>query len=131
MTKNKKKLIVDHYSPKIYPIDLYVVKNYTVDDIKRLFNLTENDLSGTWDALTISGVKYKNDDTDSVVILLSECLCKNKDMSYKINTCSHEALHYTTDLMVSIGHKLTPNEQEPYCYLQGWATECVYNTLIK
>ena len=129
---SKKKLIVDRYNPNIYPWDLYVVKNFTVDQVAKLFNLDKNLLKGAWDGITITGVKYKNStDTCTLVLLDAEALRK-KDIYYKINTCSHEAQHYVLDVMGSIGNEnYYADTQEPYCYLLGWATECIYRTLIK
>ena len=46
MNKSKKKLIVDQYNPNIYPFKLYVVKNYSMNDLKKLFDITEKDVEG-------------------------------------------------------------------------------------
>lgn len=131
MNKSKKKLIVDQYNPNIYPFKLYVVKNYSMNDLKKLFDITEKDIEGSWDALTIFGIKYKDEKEASCVVLLSDKIIKSKDTLDKLDTCAHEALHYVIDLMEEIGNMCSYATSESYCYLQGWATKCIYRTLVK
>ena len=48
-----------------------------------------------------------------------------------INIVSHEATHVALDIYEQIGQNICYCTPEPFCYLQGWATQCIYKTLRK
>lgn len=133
MNNNKTKSIIDHYSPAIYPIDLYVSKNSNYKELSKLFDgLTEEDIEDTdgW-ATTIFGIKAKGTNDAVCLIILHSKTLKSKDRPEVIDTLSHEALHYVIDLMEHVGQPLVRQASESLCYLQGWATKCIYKTLVK
>ena len=129
---SKKKLKVDQYDPQIYPFKLYVVKNYTEADVKKLFNITPEELEGDDHrcATTIFGVQYKNNNECSCVVLLSSKTMKCRDLAENVDTCAHEALHFVIHTMECIGTECSSTTSEAYCYLLGWATKCIFRTLI-
>jgi hypothetical protein len=132
---SKKKLIVDKYDPQIYPYPLYVAKNYTNKELMKRFDLTEEELLNNEEsdfAYTYWGVKHKPDMEWCCLVLLTSKSVKCKDKFENVDTCAHEALHYVLHLMETIGNTQPWNKShEPYCYLQGWATKCIYTTLCK
>lgn len=65
------------------------------------------------------------------MILLSDSLINSTPLEDQIGTCSHEALHYVLHLMDAIGQKYDALHAECLCYLQDWATKCIFNTLKK
>ena len=48
-----------------------------------------------------------------------------------INTISHEATHVALDVYELCDQNVCFCSPEPFCYLQGWACECIYKTLKK
>lgn len=130
---SKKKLIVDQYDPIIYPWKLFVVKNYLGNKkLKKLFDLTDEEINDDSEyAITIFGAHLKSTNEVCCVVLLSDKTIKSKDKVDQIDTCSHEAGHYVLHLMECIGNERYTGNHEPYCYLLGWATGCIYRTLIK
>ena len=132
MAKNvKKKLIVDRYENEIYPnATLYVVKNGTYENLKKTFNLEKDEFDGNYDACLFSGVKNLPKDETCYVVLLDNSMIK-RDALYKLGVCTHEAMHYVIRLMTDIEMKINVVTGEACCYLQEWATKCIYRTLSK
>lgn len=132
---SKKKSIVDKYDPQIYPYSLYVAKNCTNKELMKHFDLTESELLNDEEsdfAYTYWGIKHKPDMEWCCLVILTSKSVKCKNKFENVNTCAHEALHYVLHLMESIGNTQPWNKShEPYCYLQGWTTECIYTTLCK
>lgn len=52
----------------------------------------------------------------------------NKDVDL-INTISHEAGHVALDIYLYMEQDLCQCSTEPFCYLVGYAGECIYKTL--
>lgn len=128
---SKNKLILDLYDPVIYPIKLAVAKNLDKDKLKKEFkDLTDEDIDINSCATTTFTVKHKNGE-NYCLVLLSDKTVKSKDKLDRLNTCSHEAGHYAIDLLNYLGLKITPTTSEAFTYLQSWATECIYKTLVK
>lgn len=126
-----KKFILDKYSLTIYPVTVYVAKNYTIKDLQKHFkDITEEDLRVGDSGITVSGIADKNGN-DSILILLTKQTVKNHNTTEAINTCSHEALHATIDTLDALGQPVSPKYSEAYCCLCGYITECVYKTLKK
>jgi hypothetical protein len=57
---------------------------------------------------------------------------KNRDKQLNfINMISHEATHVALDIYELCAQNVCFCSPEPFCYLQGWACECIYKTLKK
>lgn len=126
----KNKFIIDKYSTTIYPYPVYVCKNYTFKDISKRFNgLSESDIDESKD-LCISGITDKNNNY-CILILLCKNTVNQKDKSDQVNTCAHEALHATCDMLEEIEQPLSSKYSEAYCYLCGYIAQCTYKTLMK
>lgn len=135
-----KKSIIDTYYCDIYNFDLVVAnKHTTVEQLKKRYKYHDGAELDVDTCLTDSMattaccidkktntrvvlVKYNSDNT-------SKKVDKKTDF---INAISHEATHVAIYVYYHmIDQTLKPDSSEPFCYLQGWAAECIYKTLKK
>lgn len=134
-TNNNSRSIIDTYSC-IYPVDLVVANKYaTLEELKELYvysdctELDEDIMNG--DATT-SDIKRKSDDKFCILVKYNHPAKHKCDAKLDfINTCSHEAGHVTLDIYEFIHQNVCNCSSEPFCYLLGWATECIYKTLTR
>lgn len=127
---NKNKYIIDEYDNILYPIKLVVIKNVNVKKLEQRFKIKYEDCDHNY-ACVYTGIEDKTTKKGVCIVFLNDNLLNSKDKLLKIDTCSHEALHYVSYVMSYIGQSLTESSEESYCYLQGWATKCIYITLLK
>lgn len=130
--------IIDTYSNNIYEWDLVVAnKDATLVELKELFKCSNGDelpdnLNSS--ASTISVIR-KSDNKYCCLTKFNcygDCCKTSRDkILWLANTAAHEAAHYCLDIYNSIGDEVCTSHQEPFCYLLGWATECIYKTWTK
>lgn len=135
--KNKK-AIVDIYHCEMYNVYLVVANRYaTLEQLKKKYTYSNGEelddfiLNGIATTVTCTDrktnnkvilVKYNHDNTSKSV---------NKRTDF-VNTVSHEATHVALDVFCCIiNQKISTDCSEPFCYLQGWAAECIYKTWTK
>lgn len=135
--KNKK-AIIDIYYCEIYNVYLVVAnKHTTLEQLKKKYiysdgvELDDYIMDGIATTSTCTDkktnnkvilVKYNHDST-------SKTVDKKADF---VNTVSHEATHVALDIFgCIIDQKVCLECSEPFCYLQGWAAECIYKTWTK
>lgn len=135
-TKRNSRAIIDTYET-IYYIDLVVANRYTtLEQLKKLYSYT--------DGVELDEEILKGDCTTTAVIRISDnktcCLVKhNKYTKIKsipktedlINTVAHEAGHVILDIYSYIDQQICICSSEPFCYLLGYVTVCIYKTLTK
>lgn len=137
MEESNKKSIIDTYYNETYDIYLVVANKYaTLEELQELYvystgeELDDRILSGAATTSTcynkktgamVSLVKYNTDVRHSDL---------DKKLTF-INTCSHEATHVALDIYEVINQTICNCSPEPFCYLQGWATQCIYKTWTK
>lgn len=136
-SKTKKKSRIEEYYSDIYDVYLVVAnENVTLEQLRKRYKhpdgeeLKEEILDGS--ATTCSAVNRKTD--ASVLIVKYNRLPHNKTLNKKttlVNICSHEATHVALDIYEMLGQNICFCTPEPFCYLQAWATECIYKTLTK
>ena len=134
--KNKKKLIIDKYTqPIFYPTDLYVVKNFTIEDITSRFvwsdgvEITEEDLGiHKAQAVALCPLYLKDDKSRT---LCSVILVNGIQSGSTINVVSHESMHIAQDILEHSGIGLTRDTSEVYAYMVGWISDCFYKTVKK
>lgn len=134
MKENKS--VIDTYE-NLYGVDLVVANKYaTLEELKELYvysdgvELEEDLLTGISSVATCTDKR-----TDKSVVLVKY----NHDSTVKgidkkvdfINTCAHEAGHVALDIYLYANQEVKKDSQEPFCYLLGWAAECIYKTLKK
>ena len=134
--KNKKS-IIDTYYLEIYDVYLVVANKYTtLEELKKLYvysdgvELTDEILKGQ---CTTSTCYRKEDNTCAVLVKYNTegtHTSKNRKTDF-INTCGHEGTHVALDIYEMISQNVCFCTPEPFCYLVGWATECIYKTLVK
>ena len=131
--KNKKARI-DTYET-LYHIDIIVANQYVeLKELQKLFTysdgsqLTEDIFDGDGNTSHV----YRKSDNKPCVLMkfnhLSGCKSWNKDLDL-INVISHEASHIACCIYESISQNLYFCSTEPFCWLVGYATECIYKTL--
>jgi len=133
MKKNKKR--IDTYKNDIYFIDLVVANEFVkLEDLKKLYVYSDGIeidnfvLEGYATTCTIT---RKSDNKACILVKYngpSKTKNINKTLDF-VNTVSHEATHVAIDTYSFIHQNIYDNSSEPFCYLVGWATECIYKTL--
>lgn len=134
-TNKKSKIVV--YRNDIYDCSLVVANQYvTLEELKKKYTfcdgveLNEDVLSG--EATTS---RCKDIDTGESICLVKynhDTIIKGKDKFLNfINTVSHEATHVALDIYELCNQNVCFCSSEPFCYLQGWACECIYKSLKK
>ena len=136
-TSSNSKAKIDTYPIDIYSCDLVVANQYTtVEQLKELYcfydgvELSEDIMDGN-----ASTSKCKDIKTGKAVALVKfnrNSAVKGVDKTLSlINIISHEAAHVALDIYELCNQHIYFGSPEPFCYLQGWACECIYKTLKK
>ena len=136
-TSNNSRTKIDTYKCDIYSFSLVVANQYTtLEELQDKYSycdgeeLTDDILSGE-----ASTSKCMNKETNESVILVKfnhHTRVKGVDKTLNfINTVSHEASHVAIDVYELCDQNICFCSPEPFCYLQGWACECIYKALKK
>lgn len=137
-TVNNSKAIIDTYSC-IYPVDLVVANKYvTLEQLQELYDYgkgqeLDDKVTNPESNATTTYVRRKEDDKACVLVKYNNNDCSkhvDKKLNY-ISTISHEAGHVALDIYDYIQQNICNCSPEPFCYLLGWATKCIYKTLNK
>lgn len=131
---NMRETKMEIFSPEIYPINLYVAVNPTIEFLRERFY--QSDSKGD-----VSDIKEY---TGSAIASVIHCVYKEKKeycplcciwdrRNFRVGTIAHESLH-----IASLIYKILNIEMdnfygggnEPLAYLVGWAARCLYKTKI-
>jgi hypothetical protein len=132
------KSIIDTYT-SIYPVELVVANQYTtLEELQKLYTYideTELDdqITSEDSNATVTQVYRKSDHKACCLVKYNNNKCSkftNKREHY-ISTIAHEAGHVTLDIYEYINQNICNCSSEPFCYLLGWVTQCIYRTLTK
>lgn len=134
-TNKKSKIVV--YKNGVYDCSLAVANQYTtIEELRKKYTfydrveLDEDILNG--EATTS---KCRDINTGEYICLVKYnhgTTVKGKDKTLNfINTVSHEATHVALDIYELCSQNVCFCSPEPFCYLQGWACECIYKALKK
>lgn len=136
-TTNKSRAKIDRYRSDIYDFSLVVANQYTtLEQLSKTYSFYD-DVELTDDILhgEASTAKCKDKNTGEYIILVKfnhHSWIKGVDKTTNfINTISHEATHVALDVYELCDQNICFCSPEPFCYLQGWACECIYKTLKK
>lgn len=130
-----KKSIIDTYYCSIYDVYLVVANQYvTLEELQKLYCFSDkveldNDILNA--ESTTSTCIRKEDEAYCILVKYNhptKCSSRDKTLNF-INTISHEAAHAALDIYEAVHQKVCFCSPEPFCYLLGWATECIYKTL--
>lgn len=131
-TKAKKyKQIIDYYSIPLYNCKIVVIKNPDPEKISKRFDIQKERIEDDWKE-GIYGCSYgggRDKKTGEYVQLI--LIYPHENTLQLVNTCSHEALHATEDILHWKGMKLCNETHEPYAYMVGYITEQIYKTATK
>lgn len=130
------KSVIYEFDPVIYPTRLWVCKKPCTEDISQLFYPFNNDgemvdsfgdvfddVSGIYANALIVGNK-KSRMRGCLVAILRPGGCGP-------GVCSHEAAHFVAYCGDVFGIQLGDfNHSEPLVYLEQWATNCIWSTLV-
>lgn len=135
--KNKKKIILDKYVQDIYPpYNLYVMMNHTEEDITNSFvwddgaEIDKVDIDN-YQGITYGLVYHKKDKDKLLSVLICLNPSKFDDEIDAINTIAHEAFHAVFRITKHCNIDLCECTNEPFAFLQGWATKCIWKTYKK
>lgn len=137
-TISNSRAIINTYT-NVYPVDLVVANKYTtLEELRELYDrgegqeLDDKIVDSECNATT-SYVRRKKDEKSCILVKHNNDAC-SKGADKKLNrlcTISHEATHVALDIYDYIEQNICNCSPEPFCYLQGWAFECIYKTLSK
>ena len=125
--------MVDKYDFTIYPCKLWVCTDFK--EAKKRFRYEDNNkeiesLSNDCLAVTYGWLKEKGTkDLGLAVVVLSDL--KTLGGSKIVEIISHEASHVANRIFDWIGIRLDANNDEPYAYLIGYITSCIWKTVSK
>ena len=136
-TSNNSRAKIEVYKCDIYSCDLVVANQYTtLEQLKEKYTffddteLNEDVLNGE-----MTTARCKDIETGQYVVLVRfnhHTWVKGRDKWLNfINSVSHEATHVALDIYELCNQDVCFCSPEPFCYLQGWACECIYKTLKK
>lgn len=133
----KKNIVIDTYYNETYMVYVVVAnEKTTIEQLRELYSdcngkeLSDDVMSGQ---CTTSDIKIKSNNQYGILVKYNHSTkdpSVNKKLDF-INTCSHEAWHVALKIYDCIGQRICFCTPEPFCYLLGWATECIYKTLTK
>lgn len=135
MKTNKR--IIDTYTT-LYQIDIVVANKYTtLEELQKLYMFTDKvELNNSIidDCIATTSIVTRKKDNKTCILVKYNQDSKVSSIDKKldfINTCSHEATHVALDIYEIIQQQLCFCSPEPFCYLQAYATECIYKTLTR
>lgn len=128
-----KKGIIDVYYNDVYEVLFVVADKYvTLEQLKKKYTYydgTELDNEITSTSACTAKCKDIKSGKSVIVVKFNETV---KDAKiWFTNTAAHEATHVALDIYELIQQNICFCSPEPFCYLVGWATECIYKTLMK
>lgn len=125
--------MVDKYDFTIYPCNLWVCTDF--DGAKKRFRYNtgkelEDPELGDCLAVTLGLVEEKRTkELGFIVVVLSDL--KTLGGSKIVEIISHEATHVATRMFEWLGIHLDANNDEPYAYLLGYISSCIWKTVSK
>ena len=108
------------YSAEIYPVKMWVSFGMSVESLKNIFDMDDDEL-GENDMGAVSPVKHKKENRGGFVVRF-----KNVDEISALEM-SHEASHVAMMTFEYIGASVDLDNQEPFAYLVSWAANNIAN----
>lgn len=125
---------IDTYET-IYSVVMIVANQYTtieeIRDVVEYCDGTEIEEDVMTDCASVTCCRRKSDLMSCVFVKfnhVSEVKSVDKKVDL-INTISHEAGHVALRIYQHMGQDICQCSPEPFCYLLGWAAECIYKTI--
>jgi len=131
MDKNSR---IDTYET-IYNVVLIVANQYaTIEEIREVVEYgdgEEIDEDIMKNCANVTLCRRKSDKQDAILVKYN-CTVNIVGINKKldlINTVSHEAGHVALRIYQHMDQDICQCSPEPFCYLLGWAAECIYKTI--
>jgi hypothetical protein len=129
-----KKSRIDIYET-IYNVVLVVANQYaTIEEIREVVEYTDGeeiDDEVMSACANVTTCRRKSDKMDALLVKYNHGIgikSVNKTLDF-IDTVSHEAGHVALRIYQHMDQDVCFCSQEPFCYLLGWAAECIYKTV--
>ena len=119
----------------IYNVDLVIANRYaSIEELREQYTYPDKEelsmdiLDGI--CTTASVIRISDNKSCILVKYNHDSYVKGVDKNLDfINTISHEAGHVVIRLYQFMDQTICPCSSEPFCYLLGWVTQCIYKTL--
>lgn len=126
--------LVDKYDLTIYPCYLWVCTDFERAQKRFRYKYTGKDLGDPIldDCLAVTCCYVEDKRTKEfgfAVVMLSDM--KKIDGSKIVEVISHEASHVATKIFDGLGIRLDANNDEPYAYLLGHISSCIWQMVSK
>ena len=132
-SKTKKKSRIEKYYNDVYEVYLVVANKYaTLEQLKKNYSYADGaELDEEITKASACTARCKDIKTGKPVIIVKFNETVKDAKLWFTNTTAHEATHVALDIYEMIQQNICFCSPEPFCYLVGWATECIYKTLTK
>lgn len=130
MDKNSR---IDTYET-IYNVVLIVANQYaTIEEIREIVEYSDGEIDEDImnSCTNVTTCRRKSDKQDAILVKYNHdigIVGINKKLDL-INTVSHEAGHVALRIYQHMDQDICQCSPEPFCYLLGWAAECIYKTI--
>lgn len=125
---------IDQYET-IYSVVLIVANQYTtIEEIREIVEYgdgEEIEEEIMKDCASVTLCRRKSDLMDCVFVKFNHVsTVKSVDKKVDlVNTIAHEAGHVALRIYQYMDQDICQCSPEPFCYLLGWAAECIYKTI--
>lgn len=119
----KKKPVIHMFANEQFPRRLWIVRDAPYSWVKERFkgidgdDITEFSKSEA-KAVTYPEIEHLESHEYGILIYIL-------DNQMSASDCSHEAGHFVLSLYQAMGEEVSLNHQETFCYLLGYATDCL------
>ena len=125
---SKKKPAIHLFANEQFPRRLWIVKDAPYSWVKERFKGIEGrDITEftkeEGKAVTYPEIEHLQSEEYGILIYIL-------DNQMSVADCAHEAGHFVLSLYQAMGEEVSLNHQETFCYLLGYATDCL-NQVVK
>lgn len=124
---SKKKPTIHLFANEQFPRRLWIVRDVSYSWVKERFrgidgsDITEYSKNEA-KAVTYPEIEHIESHEYGILIYIL-------DNKMSVSDCSHEAGHFVLTLYKAIGEEVNLDNQEVFCYLLGYATDCLYQVV--
>ncbi len=124
---SKKKPVIHYFANEQFPRRLWIVRDAPYSWLKERFRgidgkeITEFSKDEA-KAVTYPEIEHIESHEYGILIYIL-------DNHLSVSDCAHEAGHFVLTLYKSIGEEVSLDNQEVFCYLLGYATDCLHQVV--
>lgn len=125
---SKQKPVIHLFANEQFPRRLWIVRDAPYSWIKERFKGIDGEEITEFTkkeakAVTYPEIEYLKTNEYGILIYIL-------DNQLSVADCAHEAGHFVLSLYQAMGEEVSLNHQETFCYLLGYATDCL-NQVVK